>query len=296
MARCEGVRAQMTGPVSVGQLTYFGHRDAGATDVLGRMRTTLLVLALSMFTTTSALADDSASAPAGHERLGYQLESGVASTYVFRGRPQYADRKDASSQSTAALTLKHAGPGELSVNMWNATALTTAHAQPGTATEIDLTASYAYTFADKVATSAGYIAYLYPNHLAAQHVDGAHELFGTAALPNAIVTPSVGVYGEVARLRGAYTTAGLSHVFAVRTLTFTPTASLGMAAYDGNPAHLNDVSAMLTSQWNFAEPAYVNLRVAYSYMGGRAADVPGQNGSLSGRSAPWVMLAFGIAR
>jgi len=140
--------------------------------------------------------------------------------------------------------------------------------------------------ADTIATNAGYIAYLYPNHLSDQHFDGAHELYMAASLPNKYVTPSVGVYGELVRLRGTYTTAGLSRTFEVKSFTFTPTTSIGMAAYEGTPTRMNDLSAMFTSQWSFAAPAYVNLRLAYSYMGGRAADLPGQNGSFSGRSAP----------
>lgn len=268
-------------------------------------RVSLVLLVALSFALASRSAHAGEEAPRAAEatpptadvsRLSYQLETGVASTYVFRGRFQYAARGDASSQSTAALTMKRAGPGEASITAWNASALTTAHPQPGTATEIDLTASYAYTIADTVATSAGYIAYLYPDHTKAQHLDGAHELFGVASLPTKYVTPSLGVYGEMVRLRGAYTTAGLSRAIAVRRFLFTPSASVGVAAYDHAPAHLNDVSAMFTAQWTFAEPAYLNARIAYSYMGGRAADLPYGNGSFTGRSAPWAMVAFGISR
>jgi hypothetical protein len=228
--------------------------------------------------------------------VGYQAESGVATSYVFRGRTQYARRTDASSQSSVAATWNHAGPGALSLTVWNATALANARAQPGTALEIDLTAAYGVTLAKRVDASAGFTSYLYPRAIAHQHVDGAYEPYLTLALPNDVVTPMIGVYPEVVRAHGAYAVVGISRKLAFRTLSVVPQASVGAAGYEGAPAHLNDVSAALVGQWAFHPNAYISARAAWSYMGGPTALLPSGDGTFAGRSVPWGMLALGVQR
>jgi hypothetical protein len=228
--------------------------------------------------------------------VGWQLESGIASTYVFRGRSQYLSRRDPSSQTTVAATLKKIGPGDVLVGAWNATALSGAapRPQPGTALEVDLTAGYGMTFGEHVAASAGYTSYLYPKALPGQHLDGAHELYATLSITDAFVTPMVAVYPEVVRLHGAYAMGGLSKTLTLGSVSLTSQASAGVAGYEGAAAHLNDLSAALVAQWTFLGSAYTSGRIAYSYMGGRGADLPTHVDTFAGRSVPWAMLAIGM--
>ena len=265
------------------------------------MRITLIVGIVgltSLLSRTSLAADGTTDAdvlpkaPSWLDHVGYQFEMGAASTYVFRGRAQYVSRDDASMQSTVALTGKGFGPGDFTLTAWNAQALS-AGPQAGNASEVDLTPSYTLTIADRWSVSAGYIAYVYAEHLPSQPLDGAHEAFGSLSFLNPWVTPSVGVYGEFVRLDGVYATAGVSRTFTFGPIDLTPQASVGWAAYKGVASRLNDVSTMVVAQWGFSAPFYANVRAAYSYMGGPTLDVPGQDGSFSGRSVPWAMLAVG---
>ncbi len=257
------------------------------------------VVGISGLATAASAQDDAVPvdrAPASPPlSVATQAETGLASTYVFRGRPQYVSRQDASSQSTLAATAKSFGPGDLSLSAWNASALAETGAQAGNAIEVDLTGSYTMSFGEHLSATGGYIAYLFPQHLSSQTFDGAHELFAGLSVPNDVVTPSVQVNAEFVRMMGAYAAAGLSRTWTWDRLSLTPQASVGFAGYNGVAARMNDVSAMLTGQWNFYGPAYVNLRLAYSYLGGKASDLPvASSDSFSGRSAPWGMLALGV--
>jgi hypothetical protein len=227
---------------------------------------------------------------------GYQVESGVASSSIFRGRPVYASRVDASSQTTAAVSLSRLGPGTLTVTAWNATALKDFDKQPGTALEFDLTAAYAVELPASLEASFGYWVYLFPRATAGQHVDGAHEVFATLQWNNRFVTPKLSVYGEVVRQLGVYASLAATHNFELGPLTLAPTASLGFAVYRDVPAQINDVTAQLSAQWTFAAPGYLALRGAFSYLGGPTASLPMEMRTSSGRAVPWVMLALGAQK
>lgn len=120
----------------------------------------------------------------GGTALHYTVETGVASTYVFRGLPQYNEKTDPSSMTTLALTLVKVGRGALTVGTWIAAAITDRDAQPGTKTEIDVTATYAFPVGDLISASAGYILYLYPDAVDPAPVDGSHEFWMQAAVNN----------------------------------------------------------------------------------------------------------------
>jgi len=269
-----------------------------------RLVSTLSLIAALTIPSRAALAQDDAPAtalgeappthPAWTDKVGYQAESGTASTYVFRGRYQYVDHTDASQQSTAAFTVKDLGPGAFSFTAWNAQVLNGSHPQAGNATEIDLTPSYAFSVAHTVDATVGYTAYLYPQHLASQPVDGSHELFGVLSYTNRFVTPSLGVYGDFLRLHGVYASAGVSRTWNAGPVQLTPQLSLGVADYAGVETRLNDVSGIFAAEWDIRGPFYLSGRIAYSFMGGPTADLPGKDGSASGRSAPWGLLAFGL--
>lgn len=231
-----------------------------------------------------------AAAPA----FSWQVESGAASTYVFRGRPQYATRRDASAQSLATMTWNQAGPGALSVGAWNAMALGHAHAAAGAASEVDLSAMYALTLREKWSVGVGYTAYVYPNATRKQYVDGAHELAATLTY-NGVVSPFVGVYPEPVRMKGAYATAGLSKKITIAEVySITPLVAVAAAGYQGTAAHFHELSGSLVATRTFTNGLYVSARGNWTLMGGPAGQLPGADGSLQARSLPWGMLAMGV--
>jgi hypothetical protein len=237
-----------------------------------------------------------AAAPAKEWIKGYQLEMGVASTYVFRGAPVYVDRYDPSSQLTASVTLDKLGPGSLTLTAWNATALARFEGQPGTAVEIDLSATYTLQLTKAVSVGLGYLVMTYPKRLEGTPVDGGHEISATVAYDNKYVTPRFTVNGEVVRMQGVYASLAGSHAFELGPVTLTPQASLGVAGYRKLPFQANDATASLSAQWAFSGVSYVALRGAVSYLLGRSSALPEDERSPSGRTIPVAMLAVGVQK
>ena len=242
------------------------------------------------------VADAPKPAEPAADRFGYQVEVGLANTYVFRGRPQYRNRTDPSSQNTAALTVKSVGPGDLSVTVWNQIAVDGYRAQPGTALEFDTTAAYAVRLFDRVDASIGYLGYFYPKAADGQHVDGSHELFVTAALAQWVAIPSLGVYADAVRLKGVYVNPAIAKRFESGPVAFTPQLGVGFAAYQAVPAQVNDVTASAALQWTFEGPLYLALRGWVSYLGAPASARPDGDGSIAKRVVPSAMLAIGASR
>jgi len=244
-----------------------------------------------------------ASAAAHADDLTYQLETSVASSYVSRGIAQYADRDVASNQNTATLRLDHVGPGALTLSTWSAVALSRYDDQPGTALELDVTASYAFN-AGPIALSSGYIAYLFPAHAVGTPLDGGHEVFATASYDNPYVVPAVGVWVEPVRQLGAYVTLGASHDFHYKMCTLSPAISVGAAAYrkylgadqQATP-HLNDVTAGLASRVDLDGGAYAALRLSYA-LRTTPSDIMGSDEAwgMAGRSTLVAVVAVGVAR
>lgn len=225
-------------------------------------------------------------------KLAVQADTSVASTYVFRGVPQYATRGVASSQSTLGLGMRGVGPGDFNLSLWNATALAPSASQPSTSLEFDVTASYGGRVARKVDVSGGYIAYLYPR---APVVDGAHEAFVTAALSEGIVTPHVGIYAETVRLEGAYATAGFNHLFEFGKVSVSPDLSAGVVGYRGINAHVNDVTASTTGRLALSSSFAVFARLAESYLPKPTTYMSSGDGSVSARFVPCAALGLAIA-
>jgi hypothetical protein len=242
--------------------------------------------------------DPDSAAAAKKVTVGYQVETGVATSSVFRGRPLYTTKQDGSSQTNLALNLANLGPGTLGLGVWNATALGGFAGQPGTALEFDVTASYTVKLPASFELGLGYIGYLYPKHTAEQPVDGAHELFATLAHDNPILSPKLSVYGEVRRQVGVYASLALAHAFTLGPVSITPQGSAGFAAYrlSDVPAQLNDVTASLAVQWQVYGPLYVASRAAWSWLAGPDASMPAELRPPSGRSVPWALFAIGAQK
>lgn len=227
-----------------------------------------------------------AKAEAGLE-IHYVVETGVATTYVFRGVPQYLDKTDPSSMTTLSFTLGHLGPGALSLGVWNATAIKSFGDQPGTKLEFDLTATYTVPLGQMFTGAAGYIAYVYPE---ADVVDGAHEFWASISVNDLPITPTLAVYAEVVRLKGAYTLLSLTRTFELGAFTVTPLAGIGLSGYEGVSFGLNDVTTSVTGRWNHSSGFYVAATAAYSYNG--LLD----EGSFGDKSTGYALLVAGFSR
>jgi Bacterial protein of unknown function (Gcw_chp) len=234
---------------------------------------------------------DVPSTPVPPPEVSSQVETLLATTYVFRGVPQYSGRSIASSQSTVSLAMKNLGPGDLALTAWNATALAPTRQQPTTSLEVDLTAAYSIVVARSLTASAGYIAYLYPR---ATPRDGAHEVFGQMVFEG-VVSPGVAVFAEVVRLRGAYATAFVGKKMESGPVAWTPQISIGIVGYEGIRTHVNDVTASLGAQYAVSRAFYVALRAGYSYLPKPAEFMPDGDGAASARSVPVGAVALGLS-
>lgn len=218
----------------------------------------------------------------------YSAETSLASTYVFRGVPQYLSKTDPSSQTSLSLTLDSVGPGAISVGLWNATALDDFGSHGGTQLEFDVTAGYSMPLSEKLTGSLGYIGYFYPE---GDPVDGAHEIAAVFSYATDIVTPSVGVFAEFVRLDGAYVSLAASRDFALPgAITVTPGASLGLSRYSGIDAGLNDIDVMVAARRDLPGGLYLGSAAHYAYSG---LDGMGDTGN---RSTVWGSLYMGYAR
>jgi hypothetical protein len=242
---------------------------------------------------TTAYADD----------IGYQFETSVASGYIARGIVQYASQRDASSQNTALVRLDHVGSGSLSFVLWNAVALSEYDAQPGTGLELDLSVAYAAAVGP-LAVTAGYTAYLYPDHASGTPFDSAHELWGTASYDNAYVVPTVAMYAEVARQQGVYLSIAGGRDVRYHAWTFGPNLSLGGASYRkylgaDQPAgpHFNDVTGTLGARLDLGGGVYATAKLCYAFRGTPSELMPDHMGwGFDGRSSLFAVLAVGVAR
>jgi hypothetical protein len=234
--------------------------------------------------------------------VNYQLETSMATNYVFRGIVQYTNHDVPSSQNTAAITFDHVGGGSLNFTMWNATAMSEYGRQPGNALELDLSTAYTLHH-DDTAVTVGYMAYLFPDHMAGTPVDGAHELSVAVAQETPYVTPFLGVYGEFVRQQGAYVAAGATHDYKLGRVTFSPTVSIGGAAYrkylgtdQSASPHFNDVTTAFAGKIDLGEGVYALARLSYSVRLTPSDLVPEMNWGMDGRQSLFGALSLGVAR
>lgn len=207
----------------------------------------------------------------GGMQIHYTVETGVATTYVFRGVPQYLEKTDPSSMTTLSLTLDKLGPGALTVGAWIAAAITDRDAQPLTKTEIDVTATYTFPIGSMLTGAAGYILYLYPDADSDldQKVDGAHEFWASLTVNNLPVTPSLGIYVEPIRLDGVYIQAAVTRSFPVGPVVISPWLCLALSKYDALDVDfgLNDITATLPVRWSHESGFYAQASVSYAFNG-----------------------------
>ncbi len=242
------------------------------------------------------------STPAAADDVSYQLETSVASNYVYRGIVQYSTRKAPSSQNTAAITFDHVGDGALTLTAWNATALSDYDTQPGNSLEFDLSAAYTF-HRGALGVTGGYMAYLYPNHAAGTPVDGAHEVSAVASYETPYITPMAGAYVEFVHQQGAYVMLAATHDFKYGAWTVSPLACIGAAAYryylggtQSASPHINDVTAAATGKVDIANGVYATAKVSYSLRGTPSDLMPMTGWGFDGRSSIYGVLAVGLTR
>ena len=199
---------------------------------------------ISLFVASAALAD-----------VGFHpsLETGVQSTYVFRGALMYRSPISPSGQTSAGLGVDGVGPGTLLVTMWNATALANHGEHFGNQLEFDLSLSYAWK-AFGLQLVAGLTSYLYPE---ATTVDQAHEVHLFVAYPSRFATPFVSINAEFVRQRGAYVQAGAYRDFSIDDFTITPRVALAGLGYAAVAPTLSDVFASLAVRWQLNRLIYL---------------------------------------
>jgi hypothetical protein len=238
----------------------------------------------------AAWADSSTEISVDQRPPAYEVhataESGVQSTYVFRGVPMYTRTASPSSQTTLSLGVDGVGPGTFSVSLWNATALVEHTLQRGNQLELDVSAAYGFKLS-VFDLSVGYTGYLYPE---ATVVDQAHELNLGFAWSNEVLTPFVSFNAELVRLHGVYAAAGGFHDFVFGTVTVTPKASLAVMGYAATPTTLSDLQASVNVKWAIAGPVYALANVSAAERLNR----PGS--SLSDNTVVWGGVSLGISR
>jgi hypothetical protein len=219
-----------------------------------------------------------------------KIESVVASTYVVRGRPQYASRNQGASETTAGCAFD-AGPGNISFTAFDATALSSHTKAPGS--ELDLTPQYTLKAVPEVDIATGYTARLFPQPLHGEPMDGGHEFFASMT-GNYRVRPMVGIFADPIRKQGAYVTMGVSHKVVYHSLAVTGAFTAGFASYRGMKFGSYDLSPSVTARYTIVGPLYATARGSFSFLVGRANVMPEGDGSLAGRSVPWGFAGIGL--
>lgn len=229
-----------------------------------------------------------AAAPEAKSPVSAGLETGVYSTYVVRGVPQYAEKYHPSSQSTAFFAVNGVGPGTLSAGLFTAIALTDHAIQPGTGVDMEPSLAYGFEVGEHFAASLGYTATLYPE---AEVIDGSHEAALQLTFPNDWVTPFAQAYGEFVRLRGGYVDVGLQHAFEIEDVTVTPAASVGAAGAEAVAFDMQDTTTSLTIAYKPLETVYFKVVGTWAVL--LRQDAPGQ--SFEDRSTVVGGAALGYA-
>jgi uncharacterized protein (TIGR02001 family) len=250
----------------------------------------------NLLPTFALFAATSASAQSG-PTIGYTVETSVASTYTFRGVPQYTSTGIASSQNTLQLRVGGVGPGRLSLTVWNAVAMQSFDQQTGAAVEIDGTIGYGLNLSQSVSLDVGYVGYGYP--LASRSggpIMYANEFFAQVTVDTPIVTPSFAVYAEPFRYGGLYASGAVTRDFAFGEFHVRPTVSLGLAGYDNynatgvaTPLHLHDLSGSVEVRWNLPAGTYMAVRGSSSYRGTQEAAL-----NFPQRWTGFASMAFGV--
>jgi hypothetical protein len=263
------------------------------------------VLVLSLCAASTALAESPPDAPVATAGVHATVELGVATTFLARGVPQFANKNDFATQNAALIKVDNVGPGALTVGVFHEAALNNPERTTmigGISPQFDPIASYGFPIG-RVQASAGYFLHYWPAWSAEQHRDGMHEIQMTAAMDGLVVRPAIEVDLEFVRLHGFYANASLSKAWTTSTslgdVTISPSIVVGVHRYakpfQGNfdmPLALREVTGGVGVTWKFGPPFYATLRGSYSYTGIKNWWM---EDGLAGRSTPQAIISLGVA-
>lgn len=225
-------------------------------------------------------------ASADGTEISFNLETGLQSTYIWRGAQVYTDQTTPLNSSNASISLSGLGPGSLTFGVWNGTAASNYRINDASSLEIDAYTSYTVALGD-VSASAGYTGYFLPETEGGP-VDAAHEFIGNVSYQGDFFSPFVFAAIEPVRLRGIYLSLGGSKTIPiVPKWSYTTQLSYGLEGYETSSFSSADATFTHQVTWNVNRGFYVSssLNSALNLRGG----VPwGDSFSF------WGGFAFGI--
>ncbi|MCK6546892.1 hypothetical protein L6R52_13670 [Myxococcota bacterium] len=269
------------------------------------MRTRALLTTLSLLGSTPAFAAEPATGLANEPdapTVGWAFETSLATTYVARGVPQYGTREVPSSQTSLAFSIDDVLPGTLSLGVWNATALWALDEQPGTAVQLDFSASYSTPLVlEQLSLTLGFLSTLCPVQPdPAAPIDPNYEAIVGLAWDGEWLQPSVVLNGQLLRQQGIYAAFAVRRDLEAGPLTFSPGVNLGLAAYrhyaggePSAPLHVNDLTVSLDAKLSLVEGAYVVVKGAYALRGTPVLLMPSDT---EARGIGYASIAVGLSR
>ena len=197
--------------------------------------------------------------------LSVGVEVAVATTYVYRGEPQYTTSSVPSLQPSLWLELPGIGPGALQLELWSAFAMADwdRNDAEGMASEIDLGLFYqAELLSDWLQLRVGFVYYVYPH---ADDADGEKELMVELGLGNLPIVPRLELWTEVHPTPGVYIEPGITWEQQFGDFSFGTDLALGASAYHGDEATLDHATLTLSFEQG-AGDLTVAFSLAYSIL------------------------------
>lgn len=132
------------------------------------------------------------------------IEVSLASTYIWRGAPQYSSSTAPSFQPRLWVDFPDLGPGTLTVEVWSAFAMARREYRRSRDVASELDFSLTYDFAlirGWLELGAGFIYYMYPH---SEEIDGEKELMLRLGVGNLPVTIAITAWTELHPGLGVY--------------------------------------------------------------------------------------------
>jgi len=184
------------------------------------------------------------------ERSGYtpelNIELALASTYMWRGEPQYSSSTIPSFQPRIWVDFPDLGPGTLTVDLWSAFAMARREYRenPDIASELDIGLIYDFALVRGwLELGVGFIYYLYPH---SEEIDGEKELMFRLGVGNLPVTISVTAWTEVHPGLGVYLEPMVGWEEEFGDFAFGMDISLGASIFRGEHATVDHTTLTAT--------------------------------------------------
>lgn len=215
------------------------------------------------------------------------IEIALASTYMYRGSPQYSSTTAPSLQPRIWVDFPDLGPGTLAVELWSAFSMSGREYRHSRDTASELDFSLVYDFAlirGWLELAAGFVYYVYPH---AEEVDGEKELMLRLGVGNLPVTISITAWTEVHPGLGVYLEPMVGWEEEFGDFAVGMDIALGASIFRGEQAILEHTT-FTASVTHTTGRLSLGLYLAYSLRLG-----PGL-GDFIERSMFWGGLAFSV--